>query len=203
MPRAFHIARNVLAAVGALLLLTLTPLPGAWTRWLTGNRWDAPAGDTLVVLAADSPHVDGLLGQSSYFRAITAVRAWREAHFRTVVLSGGLGTAESMADYMVSQGVPRETIRIEDRSLSTNENARFTAQLLAPADAGRIALLSSDFHMRRAVAVFEKAGFRNLVVVPAPDAGKRSGNIMLRWQVCLDLATETLKLAWYRWQSYI
>jgi uncharacterized SAM-binding protein YcdF (DUF218 family) len=203
--RVFHAVRNLMAAVGALVLIvTLTPLSGAWAKWLTGNRWDEPAGDTLIVLAADGPHTDDrLMGHRSYFRAITAVRAWRSARFQTVVLSGGDGSAESIADYMTSHGVPREAIRIEARSGSTIENARFAAQLLASTNPGRVALLTSDFHMRRAVAVFEKAGFRNLVVVPAPDAGKRVTNPILRWQVCLDLATETLKLVWYRWRNYI
>jgi uncharacterized SAM-binding protein YcdF (DUF218 family) len=195
---------NLLAAVGVLMLVvTLTPLAEVWANWLTGKQWDSPAGDTLIVLGGDTPHADGnLLGYGSYWRSVAAVRAWRAARYRQVIVCGADGTAESIADYMSGQGVPREAIRLENRSRSTLENAQFASLLLREGGYGRVALLSSDLHMRRAVAVFQKAGFRKLVVLPSPDARKRCLNPFLRWPVCIELAVETVKLGWYRWKGY-
>ncbi|MDZ4800570.1 MAG: YdcF family protein [Bryobacteraceae bacterium] len=197
--------RNLLALIGAaVLVITLTPVTGGWARWLTGNRWDVPAGDTMVVLGAEASHKEGaLMSQHTYWRSVAAVRAWREGHFRQVAISGGNGTAESMADYMTAHGVPAAALRLETRSTSTRENAIFTAELLHQTNPGKVALLTSDFHMRRAVAAFAKAGFRDMVVLPSPDAGKRALSLPHRWQVFIDLATATTKLAWYRWNSYI
>jgi uncharacterized SAM-binding protein YcdF (DUF218 family) len=189
-----------LAAVGlAVVIVTLTPVSQWWTVWLTGNRWDAAAGDTLIVLGGSTPMQPGsFLSYSSYCRSVYTVFVWRSAKFRQIVISGGTGTADSMRRYLVAEGVPAEVIRVEENSLTTEENARFTAAMLRGSSPGKVALLSSDYHMRRAVAMFERAGFHDLTVLPAPDAGKRNTSRLRRWEVCLDLITETVKLVAYR-----
>ncbi len=191
--------RNLLAVLGlTVVLVTATPVTSAWTRWLTGNRWDSAEGDTLIVLSAEPPLRPGeLMGYSSYWRCVGAVNAWRKGQFRRVVVTGSSGSAASMAEYLTAHGVPPDIILREDAAKSTAENASFTANLLPPDKRGRVALLSSDYHMRRAVAVFEKAGFERLVVIPQADAGKRLLNPLQRWQVAVDLGTETAKLMWY------
>lgn len=56
---------------------------------------------------------------------------------------------------------------VESASANTAENARLSATQLLPQGARRIALVTHAWHMPRAVAAFERAGF---VVLPAPTA---------------------------------
>ncbi len=55
-------------------------------------------------------------------------------------------------------GVSAARIRIEDRSLSTAENASLTAALIGDARSERWALVTSAFHMPRSIGAFRKAG---------------------------------------------
>ncbi len=57
-------------------------------------------------------------------------------------------------------GVPAERITIEDKSRNTDENARFTAAMVHPEPPQRWIIVTSAFHMPRAMGVFEKAGFQ-------------------------------------------
>lgn len=193
-------AHRALAVLGGLvLLITFTPLTQYWAHWLTGPRWDSPAGDTLIILGGSSPVQPGNLpGYSSYWRSIYGLWAWQQAHYRQIIVSGDSGTAESMADFLEAHGVPRSTLRIENQSGNSAENVRLSTALLRDGAGGKIAILSSDFHMRRVVALFQKAGLRDFVILPVPDAGKRNTSPLLRWEVGLDLAAETAKLMWYR-----
>jgi hypothetical protein len=61
-----------------------------------------------------------MIGQTSYWRGVFAVMAWRTGGFKHVLLSGA-GSALPIRDLMLSQGVPAEAIVIEDRSLDTRE----------------------------------------------------------------------------------
>lgn len=58
-------------------------------------------------------------------------------------------------------------VLVESNSLNTFENARHSAALLLPQDLRRIVLVTHAWHMPRAVAAFERAGFR---VLAAPTA---------------------------------
>src|SRR5262245_37651875 len=101
-----------------MTVVTVTPLAGWWTRALAGD-WSDPRGEVLVVLGG-SVHGDGMIGGSSYWRAVYAARAWREGGFRQVIVTGGgegaVSVAESMRDFLACSGVPRESIRVETAS---------------------------------------------------------------------------------------
>ena len=56
-------------------------------------------------------------------------------------------------------GVDPARIIVEDQSRNTEENARFTAAIVHPEPKQRWLLVTSAFHMPRAIGVFEKAGF--------------------------------------------
>ena len=78
-------------------------------------------------------------------------------------LAGDSSEASAMAQFAGDLGVPAERIIEENKSLTTEENAQFTAKLLLPQHIQRIALVTSATHMRRAVLLFTQAGFE---VVP-------------------------------------
>ena len=188
---------RLLAALGALMLLvTFTPVVLWWAQGL-GGPWDDSRGGTLIVLTADAVQTDRpVIGERSYWRCTYATLLFRQGRFSKFLISGESSASEPMRRFLVNEGVPADAIRVEGRSHSTRENAAFTAELLR-GEAEPVTLLSSDFHMRRALGAFRKAGL-TVRSEPMPDAGKRYQNYLARWPVFLDLCGETVRLVWYK-----
>ena len=182
-----------------VLVVTATPV-GSWYARTLAGPWNDPDGDILIVLGADDPN-DGYIGAATYWRSVYGARAWREGHFRTIVVCGGLGVAESMRDFLLFEHVPADKIVLENRSLSTRENALFAAPLLKNMP-GRKVLLTSDFHMYRSFRVFKKVGIE-AEPRPIPYALKYSSDWSQRWQVFLGLMIETAKIAVYRLRGWM
>lgn len=182
----------LLAAAGALVgAVTFTPLVGWWARALAGP-WLEADGAVLVVLTG-SDLEDGILGYSSYWRAVYTVLVWRTRRPSEIWISGGgpmkVSMAESMKTFLVASGVPEGLIRVEGESRSTWESAQRMSRLLG-AESRPVVLLTSDYHMYRARRMFEKAGLK-VLPMPIPDALKRATRPHLRWWVFLDLARES------------
>lgn len=190
--------------IGTSLLLgavMFTPLVSWWARKLAGP-WNDPSGDVLIVLAGSGLE-DGVLGMSSYLRAVYAVRAYQQAPYTQVFVSGGGPThpAVAMRDFLVCHGVPGDRVVVDDRATTTRENALNVKQLLAQTQ-GRKVLLTSDYHMYRAQRAFAKAGLATLPH-PFPDAIKRSGSPPERWPIFFDLCSEAAKGAYYYVRGWI
>jgi uncharacterized SAM-binding protein YcdF (DUF218 family) len=96
----------------------------------------------------------------------TVVLARRFPEARIVVTSGdagllprGIPEAPAMRDAIVSLGIDPARVLVEERSRNTEENARFARALAQPAAADRWLLVTSAFHMPRAVGVFRRIGW--------------------------------------------
>jgi uncharacterized SAM-binding protein YcdF (DUF218 family) len=178
-----------------------TPLVPWWARKLAGPM-DDPNGEVLIVLGGSALE-DGIIGQSSYWRSVYALRAYRQSPFAKVIVSGGgqFHPADSMRDFLVAGGIPGDRITVEDRSVSTRENAVYTKQLVA-SDNRRLVLLTSDYHMFRALRVFRKAGI-NVSPRPFPDLIKRSSSVTERWPAFFELCEEEVKTAYYWVRGWI
>jgi len=74
---------------------------------------------------------------------------------------------------LVDLGVDPARVTLEDKSRSTDENARFTARLVHPEPSQRWLLVTSAYHTTRSIGVFEKAGFN---VIPFPVAYRTLGS---------------------------
>ncbi len=176
-----------------------------WIGQLSKVGWTESDGDILIALTADV-QPDGLLGFTSYWRAVYTVRAWRSGHFKKIVVSGGyMGMNRSLAsvfaEYLIRSGVPADVIVLEERSASTHENAIFTTQLLRNVP-GKKVLLTSDLHILRATKAFLHEG---LDVTPRtfPDVSKAASNPLNRFNLMIALAIETLKLGYYYIRGWI
>lgn len=72
------------------------------------------------------------------------------------VVSGGQGSgediseAEAMKRYLTERGVSSDRIILEDRSVSTRENIRFSAELLKERGLSRAVIATNEFHQYRA-----------------------------------------------------
>lgn len=108
-------------------------------------------------------------------RAGQALYLYKIGVVQKILISGGNGDlpfqAERVADegqmtarFLETAGVRPTDILFEDKSRNTRENALFSARILrGRLRTNRCVLITSAFHMRRAVGCFEKAG---VVVTP-------------------------------------
>src|SRR5262249_43249099 len=109
---AIRAAIGFLTTLGALAcLVTATPLVEWWAKPLS-HPWDDQPGDVLVVLGG-SVVSSGMIGESSYWRTVYGVWAWRAGGFQKIVLSGETAIVEPMHRFMINEGVPDSVFLIE------------------------------------------------------------------------------------------
>ena len=102
-----------------------------------------------------------------------------------VIVSGGQGSnepaseAQGMYDYLVKRGIEPGRIILEDKSVNTEQNIRFSKEFLQ-ADADKVGIVSNNFHVFRAVKLAKAAGYRNVVGIAAPATAFYLPNNMLR-----------------------
>ena len=114
----------------------------------------------------------GLAVNEAAERLTEGIRAARALPNTKVVFTGGVGAlfddaeaGASVHQYLIDAGVAPERIIIENASRNTYENAVFTRDLLKPRPEDRWLLVTSAYHMPRAVGIFRQAGFD---VIPFP-----------------------------------
>ncbi len=101
------------------------------------------------------------------------------------IVSGGQGSnepaseAQGMYDYLVKRGIEPGRIVLEDKSVNTEQNIRFSKEFLQ-ADADKVGIVSNNFHVFRAVKLAKAAGYRNVVGIAAPATAFYLPNNMLR-----------------------
>lgn len=166
---------RVLAALGVvgLFLFGATPLSRAIIRILE---------DRFPIAANDERKVDGIVvlggaigvvrGQIKFTdeasRMTTAIALARRHPGARLVFAGGgaslvsaVTVTEADAARMLFRavGIPDERVTYEDRSRNTRENALFAQKLVAPKAGERWLLVTSAYHMPRAVGAFRAVGF--------------------------------------------
>ncbi len=161
-----------LPAFANLLFSWLEPYPA-----LADADLHASQAEAIVVLTAGFHRDQKEYGGRDVLSALSMERiryaAWLYRHtWLPVVVSGGRidRYSHSLAE-LAAEALKRQfqvkPIFLEDRSQTTRENARFTAELLRRHHWRRILLVSSAWHLPRAVEAFRRQG---IDVIPAPTA---------------------------------
>jgi uncharacterized SAM-binding protein YcdF (DUF218 family) len=81
-------------------------------------------------------------------------------------LTPGPSEAAVARQLFMSFGIDPNRILIEDQSRNTEENARFTLRIIDPDPQSKWMLLTSAYHMPRAIGTFRQVGF-NVIAFPA------------------------------------
>ena len=89
----------------------------------------------------------------------------------------GRTEAAAMRDVLVGQGVPEDRLILEDQAKSTKENFRNIAGIVPAGDP--VVMISSNYHMDRAVRIASDSGFSHLMRLPAPSGFLAFGANML------------------------
>lgn len=122
-------------------------------------------GGSFDTVVAGSRHEIALTEAAERLTEIAELaRRWPEAR---IVFTGGSNAliydgateAELAARMLDSFGVARERVTLEDRSRNTLENVRFTRDIVTPKPGERWLLVTSAYHMPRAMGCFRAAGF--------------------------------------------
>ncbi len=152
-------ARLLFGALAVYLLCFQSPL--IW--WVAEPlRVHAPprAADAIVVFAGGVGE-SGKAGGGYQERVKRAVDLYRAGYAPRIVFSSGyrfvFQEAEVMRELAVAQGVPASAIVLETSARNTHENVILSAELLRRIGGVRsVLLVSSPYHMRRAVGVWKR-----------------------------------------------
>ena len=115
--------------------------------------------------AAGTPELAGL--NEAAERYTEAVALARRLPTARIVFTGGSGRlltveapeAEEAGRLFAALGIAEDRITLESKSRNTHENAVLTAEIVKPAPGQRWLLVTSAWHMPRAIGCFRRAGF--------------------------------------------
>ena len=137
-------------------------LMGAAERSAVDTRRAGVTYDAVIVLGGlvRAPGPNGSVEFAEGVDRLTAafgVLMRREARF--AILAGGpaqgsAGEAETMRETLVSWGIERERLIVDNRSLNTRDNARFSKEIADAHGFHSLLLITSAFHMLRSVECF-------------------------------------------------
>jgi uncharacterized SAM-binding protein YcdF (DUF218 family) len=171
--RRWALAGLALLLAGGLLPLgnlLILPLEQRFAAVRPPNASDRIAGIIILGGFEDgwvSAGRPGLAVNESAERLTEGLRLARRLTDARVVFTGGteaiimprLDAAAPVGEFLVDAGIDRGRIVLEAKSRNTGENATLSAAILKPVPGERWALVTSAYHMPRAVGIFRKAGF--------------------------------------------
>lgn len=174
-----------LAGVSAVLVLLLS-LETLVIMESGGDDPEKPASAVIVLGAG----VNGEIPSLSLQTRIDAAAAYlKENPEVPAVLSGGKGSgetiseAEAMRRGLAMQGIDEERLWLEERSVDTSENFRFSIEVLTEHGVDTtdtVAVVTNDFHLFRAKLIARRAGMTDLVGIPAKLPLWLEGNYYVR-----------------------
>ena len=174
---------KVLVTVGVLIFALLSfdqistrivsPLDqryGAYSPFPPGDVSD-PVKYVVVLgcghVSDPSLPVTSQLSEASLIRLVEGIRVYRKNPGSKMILSGGKGfdpipEARVFADAAEALGIRSTDLIMESNSKDTKDQARFIQKIVG---SNRFILVTSAFHMPRAMALFRKGGMNP---IPAP-----------------------------------
>ena len=187
-----------LAVVGLVTTLVIfTPIVSWWVLACSGPI-QQPKGDILILLSAAADDKDGI-SYSSYWRARYALLAWQTGGFKKIVIAGGGGPG--ILNFLAAYGIPRDAIIAEWQSTSTRENGIVIARLIQDMP-GKKVLLTSDYHMFRAIRAFRKLGIE-VEPMAVPDLLQTTVHWYGRIPAFETMLVESAKVGYYKLHGWL
>lgn len=168
---------KTLALIPILLLWIASSFPTA--QYLIGKLESGyppveidrlPKADAIVVLGGMinnlTIHEARIELMDSSDRITDSILIYKKKKAEDIIFTGGSGVlfyqknpeAVLAKRFLVSFGIPEDKVIIEKDSKNTRENAFYTARILAEKNKKKIILVTSAFHLKRALPLFEKQG---------------------------------------------
>jgi uncharacterized SAM-binding protein YcdF (DUF218 family) len=204
----------VVAVALAFVAVAVLPL-GQWAIAPLEDRFPQPAlpahVDGIILLggAVDLAvtHAHGQVATKGYAERISEslVLAHRYPDAKLLITGGNpnavpgeVSEAEVTKRLLVAEGLDDHRVLLEGRSRNTFENAIYSVAVAGPRPNEIWLLVTSAFHMPRAVGCFRHVGWH---VVPFPVDYQTSGAPLIGWSFLPDL--RVLDLAWHEWLGLV
>jgi uncharacterized SAM-binding protein YcdF (DUF218 family) len=134
---------------------------------------DRPRPADAIVVFAGGVGESGQAGGGYQERIKTAVDLYRAGQAPRIIISSGFvfafKEAEVMRGLAVASGVPPEAIVLETDAANTHENVLNTYAIVKQSGGRTILLVSSPYHMKRALLTWKRAA-PDIGVIPTPVA---------------------------------
>jgi uncharacterized SAM-binding protein YcdF (DUF218 family) len=209
--------RLTIASLILLVLFGFSPLGGMLGHALESRfpPWDASRGapDGIVVLGGGiatelSIDYDEPVLTSAGGRHTAVAKLARAYPYARIVYANGDAslspTGQNDAKYFYSLadsfGISRDRVMVESKSRNTFENALFSKELAKPKPGERWLLVTSAYHMPRAIGCFRQAGFP-VEAYPAVWTTRPDGSFVL--PTSLGKGLYELDLAVHEWVGLI
>jgi uncharacterized SAM-binding protein YcdF (DUF218 family) len=179
--------------------------------WIRRDPLPTASPDAVVVLSA-SVNRDGALDVSGAERLLSGLDVFRRTHARVLITTrvehrarSRTITSDTDQRRVIALAADTSVWRIVAPVHTTHDEALRSAELLAPASARPIVVVTSPLHTRRACATFEAVGFR-VACVPSEErryaAYALSGPVD-RLRAFFDLLYERLGMIEYRARGWV
>ena len=179
LKRVYRRARRRSLEIGVAAVLayvTLFETPAVW--WLASplQREAPPRAADAIVIFAGGVGESGQAGGGYQERLQRAITLYEEGWAPRIIISSGFVFAFKEAEVMravaIEQGVPAAAIVLETDAANTYQNVTYSKAVLERSGWRRILLVSSPYHMRRALLVWRKNA-PAIDVVPEPVASSQ------------------------------
>jgi uncharacterized SAM-binding protein YcdF (DUF218 family) len=172
-------------------------------RWVVGSmlrslEWQhlppsrIPSADAIVVLSGGTlpriPPRSTIEISEAGDRIFYGAELFRRGRAPQVIVSGDVATggvaprpaAEDMAELLETVGVPAPAIVLERKARNTHDHAVYLCPIFLERRIGRVLLVTSAIHMRRAVAVFHRS-CPAVEYIPAPTDFRETEGVSVVW----------------------
>jgi uncharacterized SAM-binding protein YcdF (DUF218 family)/glycosyltransferase involved in cell wall biosynthesis len=209
--RVYRAARQrsliwIAAAVIAYLLVFQTPI--IWFLAQPLRVSDQPREADAIVVFAGGVGESGEAGGGYQERVKQAVDLYRAGYAPRIIFSSGFVFAFQEAEVMralaIDNGVPAHAILLETKAANTHDNVRLSHEILREHGWQRVLLVSSPYHMRRALMTWRRqAPEVEVTATPVPAsqfyAHERGASV----QQIRGLAQEVAAIVAYWWRGWI
>ncbi|MGH9219299.1 MAG: YdcF family protein, partial [Vicinamibacterales bacterium] len=165
------------------------------------------SADAIVVFAGGAGE-SGQAGGGYQERVKQAVDLYAGGYASHMIFSTGFVFAfaegEIMRSLAEANGVPPEAIVLETEARNTFENVARSREILIEKGWRRVLLVSSPYHMRRAVLTWRKVAPEiEVVATPVPNSQFYAHRRGATLEQIRGLLQEYVAIAWYWWRGWI
>ena len=196
------------AASVAVVYLLLFQTPLLWVVAEPLRVVDMPRNADAIVVFAGGAGESATAGGGYQERVRQAVDLYDAGYAPRLIFSTGIvyafREAEIMRDLATGLGVPADAIILEERAGSTYENVTFVRDIARQYASRRVLLVSSPYHMRRALLTWRKqAPDIEVVATPVPGSQYYSHGSGASIQHFRGIAWEYAAILFYRSRGWL